>query len=1191
MAVVCPQCSRSNSPDARYCYFDGASLLAPDSPALATRKTFLAPFVFAPGEACKDFDEFALACDRHWDAAVTMLQQGAFLHFFNGLGRMDLAQVAQEAANFPDRDRGLDQFLARLPTKSLPAAKLEVRHGIDSMTQRPTIDLGTMHIGQNGQFELRLENHGGRLIFGSIFSTCNWLSATDTGEARLFQFRDKASVIVQVKGQFLRAGARSSEGELFIESNAGTIKLKVIANVPIAAFPEGCLAGAKSPRDLAEKAKQAPHQAAGLFANGAVARWYAANGWSYPVQGPATDGLAAVQQFFEALGLSKPPKVFVMQPRINLKGVAGTKLLYQIFVRSKENRAVYAHAKSSTSWCVVKPAVAQGNVVTLPIEIVLPAQAGQTAQALIRVTSNGQQRFDIPVDVTAEAAPLAEAATLTAPPTTPRTPSDSVSAPPAAGTRRPSSLGRVLLHLAPALLLVLVAAGLIAKDLMDEAPLVQIASKDEITQEVAKTAPKAADFKVAFHDEPDEVIPAAPLVKDEPEEQFAPPPATVDVKSEPEENTVRAVPITGAVVSYLVTTPPRTFGISGAGKKLTYSGRGETNTTVVSIDGVTRQIGNSAGRWTRANAALLGVPATPDAVQGTHSTWTYGAIAYHQILEIVPGQPVLVNGAMVRKRDTVLVRWIIHNTDTRPRSAGLRMELDTLIGSNDGVPFTVPGRSGLVTTSADFRQSNDVPDFIQALEYRSLKNPGTIAHLTLRPGSGIEPAGRVSLTRWSGQSTGGIFGGGGATLAWNIPVRALDDDSSVALYWPEQLLKPDAKRTIGFAYGLGAIAVNDKLGLTLGPIELGQPFTITAYVENPIAGQSLKLELPAGLRLLEGSESQPVAAGKTSLVTWKALVERVGEHKLRVVSSTGIAQAKTITLTPTAGGKLALDLQGAIELDKPFLIVAKVTEPNPNQTLTLDLPEGVKKLAGADTQPVPAPTGGAKDALVQWQVAIVKPGEYRLRVASSTGVAQVKKVTIVPPARSAGAFQMLITDVAVGKPFTVSATTVSPLPDQMLTLVSPGEMQRVEGAETQPAQARAVWKVKVEKPGAYKVGVKSTTGITQRKTVVIEPPDEALGRFTFDFVGDIRPGSEFAIKADIPKPAQGQTLTLKLPRGLELVQGDEKQPVPSPSAGKATVTWTVRVTDSGQLPVRIESSTGLTRTRTITLNRKDLFGG
>jgi predicted secreted protein len=552
-----------------------------------------------------------------------------------------------------------------------------------------------------------------------------------------------------------------------------------------------------------------------------------------------------------------------------------------------------------------------------------------------------------------------------------------------------------------------------------------------------------------------------------------------------------------------------------------------------------------------------------------------------------------VDGAARRQLDTVLVRWVIENTGRAAVPAGLRLQLDTLIGINDGVPFTVPGRTGLVSTMADFRQDKDIPDFIQALEVPNLKNPGTIAHLTLKPGGGIEAPGRVSLTHWP---THGVrFGGPGA---WDVPMRNMFDDSCVVLYWPEKAIKPGEKRTIGFAYGLGNVTINDKLGITLGgQFEPGQNFTVSAYVENPVAGQTLKLELPDGLRRVEGDQMQNVAlGGKTSIVTWKVLVERTGEFKLKVISSTGLSQAKTITIArgeaPT-GGKLTLDLQGKFEPGETFNVIGKVTEPIANQTLTLHLPAGLEKTGGADMQTVPAPPAGSKDSIVQWQVRVKEPGKFPVRVSSSTGIAQTKTITIVQPGRSDGAFQIALDGpFEPGKAFTVSTKVRNPIPDQKLTLVLPEGLQRADGAETQTAQNDVLlsWKVKVEQPGKYTVGLKSTSGVTQRKTLVIEPPGDAGGRFDFKLEGEIRPSKEFKVVAEVTKPVAGQTLTLVLPKGLQLTGGDAKQTVAPGAVSK--VNWSVRVTESGRLPVRIESSTGLTKAKTITLAEPNssLFG-
>jgi hypothetical protein len=220
--------------------------------------------------------------------------------------------------------------------------------------------------------------------------------------------------------------------------------------------------------------------------------------------------------------------------------------------------------------------------------------------------------------------------------------------------------------------------------------------------------------------------------------------------------------------------------------------------------------------------------------------------------------------------------------------------IDTLIGNNDGVPFAVPGRQGLVTTFADFRAAKSVPDFIQALEVPDLRAPGTVAHLSLKLANGFEPPGRLRLTHWPGFDFTG----------WEVPLRPIGDDSAVVLYWEERPLQPGEKRTLGFAYGLGAVAGAEgggKLALSLsGSFEPGGEFTVAAYVNRPQPGQTLALNLPKELERTEGEPTQtvPVQPGlENSLVTWKVRVTRPGRFTLEVQSSTGAAQTRTLVIT------------------------------------------------------------------------------------------------------------------------------------------------------------------------------------------------------------------------------------------------------------------------------------------------------
>jgi len=54
---------------------------------------------------------------------------------------------------------------------------------------------------------------------------------------------------------------------------------------------------------------------------------------------------------------------------------------------------------------------------------------------------------------------------------------------------------------------------------------------------------------------------------------------------------------------------------------------------------------------------------------------------------------------------------------------------------------------------------------------------------------------------------------------------------------------------------------------------------------------------------------------------------------------------------------------------------------------------------------------------------------------------------------------------------------------------------------------------------------------TQKKSILIERPDEASGKFTLALEGTIQPGKEFTVQAAVTNPVPGQKLTMVLPIG------------------------------------------------------------
>src|SRR5262249_41873353 len=301
MSYVCRTCSRVNPPEALFCYYDGVALAShhQGGPVAAGAKPFPTPFVFPSGRRCNNFDELVRACDDEWGAAQDLLGQGFFESFLGGLGRADLAFAARQAAKEADHDRRLDQFLNKLPVSDREGPKLFVHP--------PEINLGT--VAGERRFVVRLQNQGGGLLTGTIAGDdTKWLAFGDAPGTppKTFPWRPESDIAVHVVGKHLRAGNKPAEGRIVIETNGGTAVVVVRAEKPVQPFPEGVLAGAKLPREIAAKAKLKPREAAALFESGAVQRWYEANGWSYPVQGPSSSGIGAIQQFHHAPGLLPP---------------------------------------------------------------------------------------------------------------------------------------------------------------------------------------------------------------------------------------------------------------------------------------------------------------------------------------------------------------------------------------------------------------------------------------------------------------------------------------------------------------------------------------------------------------------------------------------------------------------------------------------------------------------------------------------------------------------------------------------------------------------------------------------------------------------------------------------------------------------------------------------------------------------
>jgi hypothetical protein len=332
--------------------------------------------------------------------------------------------------------------------------------------------------------------------------------------------------------------------------------------------------------------------------------------------------------------------------------------------------------------------------------------------------------------------------------------------------------------------------------------------------------------------------------------------------------------------------------------RITCGQGGETNNTTCRIDNMDIEFGNQAGRWDPQQAPL-DAGGSPRKRLGTKSTWVYGNLRFTQIIEVVATRPLAKKDGAVGKRlrDTCVIRYLIENKDTRPHKVGIRNMIDTLIVNNDGAQFAVPGKDARILPNGDFRTPKDIPPYVMVLERPDLNNPGVVAIISPRLGGRFDHPNRLVLTRWPGSGVG-----------WEVPVQQAAFDTAYAIYWDPKEIAAGGKREVGFAYGRGLVTGLDGEGQVQvalgGSFEPGKRFTVTAYVDGPLEGQTLTLELPPGMAQLEGKAVQPVPApltGGLGVVYWKGSVERTGAFPVRVRSSTGFIMTKTVTVSVADG--------------------------------------------------------------------------------------------------------------------------------------------------------------------------------------------------------------------------------------------------------------------------------------------------
>jgi hypothetical protein len=683
MSRHCRECKRINPEEASYCYYDGFALGNGARAGASVDfgvSAFPMPFVFPSGQKCQNFLQLATACRQRPQEATEVLQQGFLEGFFGSVGRIDLAMAARSAAKEPDRDRGLDDLLGKLPGSPLQGAKLNV----EPEEKR----LGTLQVGEDRQFELKITNGGDRLLHGKVsVEGCPWLALGDSGTTeKLFQCFEKITIRVHVRGKCLRAFGMPQKAEISVESNGGNVTVPVSVMVPVKAFPDGILAGATSPRALASLAKPQPKEAAVYLENGAVARWYEANGWEYPVKGPCATGIAAVQQFFETLGLVKPPKVELKESAISLRGKPGEQIEHVVVAQTQEKRAAVAHAVSDQPWVTFGKTSFRGQTASIPVIVTVPYEPHRTVTAHVKVTANGNQRFDVPLTLQIGDGPSRGPVGPSTPTPTPAAEDIPVlSLAVGAADTMPEPLAVSPLSLPP-------GSWAVASELDVPVLTPEIVPTLVEPEQVVARSTRRRERLVRFLPL---LIVLLGLLTAVGRDIFFRQAGTQGLPEvDPDPRLIlqfHETPVPGDFVP----TRSLSFGLGFPDekdkkkikKRLIFDEFGRTCNVCVRVEKTGDYLwGVEQGKWQDKSEWVRTAPPP---------------IAIRQSVEIVPGG--LTADGKKRALDTCVVRYDITNADEFTHRIGLRFMLDTCIGSRDGMPFTIAGEKQLCNSVKEFK--------------------------------------------------------------------------------------------------------------------------------------------------------------------------------------------------------------------------------------------------------------------------------------------------------------------------------------------------------------------------------------------------------------------------------------------------------------------------------------------------------
>ncbi len=215
----------------------------------------------------------------------------------------------------------------------------------------------------------------------------------------------------------------------------------------------------------------------------------------------------------------------------------------------------------------------------------------------------------------------------------------------------------------------------------------------------------------------------------------------------------------------------------GKPQRITFDDKGGTNVVVVRIDGRDYAFGFEGGAFKAKNT-----PLGKDRI-GSATTWTVDRIEVTQAVETVQGKS--------GEWDVCVVSYSVVNKDDKPHAVGVRVMLDTHLGDKAKQVFQAAGSKDIIADKADWK-GKEVPAVLRTMQKPPPDEGLTATFTFLAPA--LEKADRVVLTNFPERDT--AFG-------WELPVKNMNGDAVIGIYWSPRELKAGASRAVGYAYGAG----------------------------------------------------------------------------------------------------------------------------------------------------------------------------------------------------------------------------------------------------------------------------------------------------------------------------------------------------------------------------------------------------